>query len=83
MPALETRLAIRESPDHDSLVTMLNQQAVRHWRETLQIAIKSRQVGPGALRRENRRAATAQPPPANWSLIACYENFIQQRAINE
>ena len=25
----------------------------------------------------------AQPPAANWSLIACCENFFQQRAVNE
>ena len=44
MPALGTRLVIRES-----LVTircaMPNQRAVRHWREALQIAIKPRLVG--------------------------------------
>jgi hypothetical protein len=59
----------------DSLVTMPNQRAVRHSREALQIATKPRRVGPGALRFENRSAATAQPPDANWSLIACYENL--------
>ena len=52
-------------------------------REALQIAIKPRLVGrePYGVRTEaslrfSRRAA-------NWSLIACYENFFQQRAVNE
>ena len=25
----------------------------------------------------------SDPPPANWSLIACYKNLFQQRAVNE
>jgi hypothetical protein len=62
---------------------MPNHRAVRDWREAWQIAIKPRLVGQDlyglrtdALLRLSRR-------PANWSLIACYENFIQQRAIKE
>ena len=44
------------SPGHDSLVTMPNQRAVRHWREALQIAIKPRLVGrePTALEAKRR-----------------------------
>jgi len=54
---------------------MPNQRAVRHWREALQIAIKLRLVGRRAVQREKRSVATIHPPGANWSLIACYENF--------
>ena len=67
------------SPWSRFAVAMPNQRAVRDWREALQIAIKPRLVGREPLRRENRRAATAQPPSANWSLIACYENFFLRR----
>jgi len=62
---------------------MPNQRAVRDWGEALQIAIKPRLIGRRAVQREKRSVATIHPPDANWSLIACYENFFQQRAANE
>ena len=73
-----TRLVIRESLA-DSAVVMPNQRAVRHQREALQTAIKLRLGWSEALRREKGSVATIQPPAANWLLIACYENFFQQR----
>ena len=74
MPALGTRLVIRESLARFA-TSMPNQRTVRHWREALQIAINRAWlvgslygVRTEAPLRFGRRAA-------NWSLIACYENL--------
>ena len=83
MPALGNSPGYPQVPGHDSLVAMPNQRAVRHCREALQIAIKPRLVArePYGVRTEALLRLSRRP--ANWSLIACYENFFQQRAINE
>ena len=83
MPALgELAWLSASPPGHDSLIAMPNQRVVWHQREALQIVIKLRLGWSEALRRKNRSAATGQPPAANWLLIACYENFFQQRTAN-
>jgi len=79
---LRTTLSIHvcaSPPGHDSLIAMPNQRVAWHQREALQIAIKLRLGWSEALRCKNRTAAAAQPLASNWFLIACYENFFQQR----
>jgi len=69
MPALE-ELALANIPSPRSRFA----GPVPNQRAAVQIAIKARLRLSGALRRENRNAATAQTPGVNWSLIAFYEN---------
>jgi hypothetical protein len=63
---------------------MSNQRAARHPREALQIAIKPRLVArePYGVREPTRCYGSAAGP-RTWSLIARYENFFQQCAVNE
>ena len=66
--------------------TMSNQRAVRQCREALRIAIKPLPVGWKTDGVRTEAPLRLQPPPANWSLIACCENSscdAQSREANE
>ena len=71
-----------------SLVTIRYSRCrINEWRGTSVRRCKSR-LNRAWLVREPYGVRTEAPlglsrRPANWSLIACYENFFQQRAVNE